>query len=54
MLRKAPADCGFDRPSSSLLTFTLVLVPGVHAVLHAVAHQGVVDAHVAVAEERVC
>lgn len=36
------------------LTFALVLVPGVDTVLHAVAHQSVVDAHVAVTEERVC
>lgn len=36
------------------LTFALVLVPGVNTVLHAVAHQSVVDAHVAVTEERVC
>lgn len=36
------------------LTFALVLVPGVDAVLHTVAHQSVVDAHVAVTEECVC
>lgn len=33
------------------LTFTLVLIPGVDTVLHAVAHQCVVYAHVAVTEE---
>lgn len=36
------------------LTFALVLVPGVDTVLHTVAHQSVVDAHVAVTEERIC
>lgn len=36
------------------LTFALVLVPRVDAVLHTVAHQRVVDAHVAVTEECVC
>lgn len=36
------------------LTFALVLVPGVDTVLYAVAHQSVVDAHVAVTKERVC
>lgn len=40
--------------SAGHLTFALVLVPGVDTVLHAVAHQSVVDAHVAVTEERVC
>lgn len=36
------------------LTFALVLVPGVDTVLHAVAHQSIVDAHVAVTEECAC
>lgn len=36
------------------LTFTLVLIPGVDTVLHAIAHQRVVYAHVAVTEEGIC
>lgn len=36
------------------LTFTLVLIPGVDAILHAIAHQRVVYAHVAVTEEGIC
>lgn len=36
------------------LTFTLVLIPGVDTVLHAITHQCVVYAHVAVAEEGIC
>ena len=35
------------------LTFTVVFIPGVDTILNPVAHQRVVDAHVAVAEERV-
>lgn len=34
-----------------MLTFAMVLIPGIDAVLNAVAHQGIVDAHVAVTEE---
>lgn len=34
-------------------TLAAILVPGVNTVLHAVADEGVVDAHVAVAEEGV-
>lgn len=45
--------CDFS-DSVGHLTFALVLVPGVDTVLHAVAHQSVVDAHVAVTEECVC
>ena len=40
-----------DSAETERLTFTLVLIPGVDTVLHAVAHQGVVYAHVAVTEE---
>lgn len=36
-----------------MITFAVVFIPWIDAVLHAVAHQRVVDAHVAVAEERV-
>lgn len=36
------------------LTFTLVLIPGVDTVLHAITHQCVVYAHVAVTEEGIC
>lgn len=45
--------CHFSDPVGHL-TFALVLVPGVDTVLHAVAHQSVVDAHVAVTEECIC
>lgn len=40
-----------DNDGGEECTFAVVLVPGVHAVLDAVADQRVVDAHVAVAEE---
>lgn len=36
-----------------MFTFAMVFVPGVDTVLNPVAHEGVVNAHVAVAEERI-
>jgi len=34
-----------------MITFAVVFVPWVDTVLNSIAHQGVVNAHVAVAEE---
>lgn len=34
-------------------TFTVILIPRIHTVLDAVANQGVIDAHVAVAKESI-
>lgn len=36
-----------------MVTFAVVFIPWIDTVLDPVAHQGVVDAHVAVAEERI-
>lgn len=36
-----------------MATFAVVFIPGVNTVLNPVAHQRVVNAHVAVTEERV-
>lgn len=38
-------------PTINQFTFAVVFVPRVHTVLNPIAHQGVVNTHVAVAEE---
>lgn len=36
-----------------MLTFAVILIPWIDTVLNPIAHQGVVNTHVAVAEERI-
>ena len=42
-----------EQLAKRMITFAVVFIPWVDAVLNTIAHQGVVNTHVAVAEERI-